>query len=429
MSPASTTVRVVAGVDRRPTRELQQRAFGPDGESVARLVDRLRGSAGHRPELDLLAERDGQLVGHVMVTDIDLELEPGRRQKLGCLSPLGVDPGHQRGGVGRALVEAALQAASRAGESAVVLEGNPALYSRLGFERALPLGLRRPSERIPEPAFQVARLPGWSPQLRGWAQYPEPFWAEGAVGLPVTGLCYLDGLQQYCRVVEEAVQAQPAALGRAVPACPGWNVADLLTHLGAQARQVPEWVRGGRRPGPGWPIPVPPEGQELGWFGQGWRDLHAAMDVLRAQDPAASWCPWDDTSAFWRRRMLHEHAVHALDVAQALGGPWSVSAEVAQDGIDEVLRLYLGTRFDAELDGRGRAVQVRSPGRAWTVGLDPGRVEVNEVACEPDAVLSGSARALYAWLWGRDLDDEQVSVSGDAGALTDLQRALAFATR
>ena len=65
----------------------------------------------------------------------------------------------------------------------VFLEGNPAYYGTRGFERADVLGFRSPSLRIPPPAFQVARLPGYETWMTGTLVYSETFWALDFVGL------------------------------------------------------------------------------------------------------------------------------------------------------------------------------------------------------------------------------------------------------
>jgi putative acetyltransferase len=65
----------------------------------------------------------------------------------------------------------------------VFLEGEPAYYGRLGFVPGAGAGFRRPSLRIPEPAFQAALLPAHEPWMTGTLVYPDVFWRHDAVGL------------------------------------------------------------------------------------------------------------------------------------------------------------------------------------------------------------------------------------------------------
>jgi putative acetyltransferase len=108
---------------------------------------------------------------------------PARLVAIHVLSPLSVDPDHQRRGIGRALVAHAVAASAAAGAPAVFLEGSPAYYGPLGFGRASALGFTRPSVRIPDAAFQVITHAAFEPWMTGAVVYPGEFWALDCVGL------------------------------------------------------------------------------------------------------------------------------------------------------------------------------------------------------------------------------------------------------
>ncbi len=59
----------------------------------------------------------------------------------------------------------------------------PGYYARLGFTAGAGQGFRKPSLRIPDPAFQAIRLPAYEPWMTGTLVYSEPFWRWDAVGL------------------------------------------------------------------------------------------------------------------------------------------------------------------------------------------------------------------------------------------------------
>jgi putative acetyltransferase len=161
-------------------------AFGPDEPEVPLLVDALRpyscfGPAGGEP-LSLIAERDGEPVGHVMLTRNTIDAWQSLVEVL-VLSPLAVLPGHQRAGVGTALIAGAVELARAVAAPALFLEGSPAYYGKRGFTPAEPLGFRRPSLRIPLPAFQVILFPGYQDWMTGTLVYAPPFWDLDCVGL------------------------------------------------------------------------------------------------------------------------------------------------------------------------------------------------------------------------------------------------------
>jgi putative acetyltransferase len=157
-------------------------AFGEHGHSVNAIVGDLRPTIGELGGCSFVAEADGRVVGHVMITASLLDTS-SRLIPAPVLSPLAVSPERQGAGIGRALVRHAIDAAAAAGSPFVVLEGDPRYYSGLGFRAAGELGFRKPSLRIPDAAFQVALLPAYEPWMTGTVVYAWPFWAHDAVGL------------------------------------------------------------------------------------------------------------------------------------------------------------------------------------------------------------------------------------------------------
>jgi putative acetyltransferase len=151
-------------------------AFGSDTE--ARLVDRIRASPEYVPVKALVAEIDGEIVGHVMISHAVIRNDAGDR-RISMLSPLAVLPRRQRAGIGSALVDAAVEIAEGLGEPVVILEGSPAFYGRLGFEYAVPYGIEIDlPDWAPREAAQVKLLRSFDPDdptLRGRVLYPEAF--------------------------------------------------------------------------------------------------------------------------------------------------------------------------------------------------------------------------------------------------------------
>jgi putative acetyltransferase len=168
--------------DRPAVRRLHLAAFGDHGPVVADLVDDLRTILTADDGLSLVAEDEDGVVGHVMFTRSLLDA-PRRLVPVQVLSPLAVTPARQRQGVGAALVRAALPVLSQRSVPVVFLEGDPAYYVRLGFRPGAGLGFRRPSLRIPDPAFQALPLPAHQPWMTGTLVYSEIFWRHDVVGL------------------------------------------------------------------------------------------------------------------------------------------------------------------------------------------------------------------------------------------------------
>jgi putative acetyltransferase len=99
------------------------------------------------------------------------------------LSPLAVLPQRHRQGIGSSLVRRGLEVLAERRTPLVFLEGSPPYYSRLGFAAAGGLGFRKPSLRIPDEAFMVARLPAYESWMTGTLVYSQTFWDHDLVGL------------------------------------------------------------------------------------------------------------------------------------------------------------------------------------------------------------------------------------------------------
>ena len=120
------------------------------------------------PEISLVFEEDGEIVGHTMLSRMRMGgLRPFQ------LSPVSVAPARQRQGIGSALVREALRRADEIGEPFVVLLGHPWYYPRFGFEPAAPLGILGP--RPYNEAWMLAKLGAWDDSLRGTVEFPPAF--------------------------------------------------------------------------------------------------------------------------------------------------------------------------------------------------------------------------------------------------------------
>lgn len=163
-------VRSETPADHARVDEIQRTAFGRDEEAA--LVRALREQA--HPQISLVAERDGALVGHVFLSPVTIE-GPRASPPAGGLAPVGVAPEHQGEGVGGALVCAGLREAAAIGWQAVFLLGDRAYYARFGFTLAAPADLRYESGLF-DAAFQMIELvPGALAGQRGRVRYHEAF--------------------------------------------------------------------------------------------------------------------------------------------------------------------------------------------------------------------------------------------------------------
>jgi putative acetyltransferase len=143
-------------------------AFGRDLE--ARMIDEIRSSEGFVPELSLVAEAEGEIVGHVILSYVDLVGHP-----VLMLGPIAVVPRLQRQKIGSLLVHESVRRAELRGEPLVLLLGHPEYYPRFGFRQARELGIEPPEDDIPDEAWMVLPLAAYDPALKGRVVWPPAF--------------------------------------------------------------------------------------------------------------------------------------------------------------------------------------------------------------------------------------------------------------
>jgi uncharacterized protein (TIGR03083 family) len=259
---------------------------------------------------------------------------------------------------------------------------------------------------------------------------------------------YLDFLASDFTLLRAAATAtgdgDRGGLSLPVPTCPGWTMADLVRHVGEVYLHKTLAMRLGDFPGEqDWPSGLEDE-PPLELLDRTYAGLRHELTTRAPDAPAPSWYRPQPTVAFWMRRMAQETVIHRLDAelaAQAATGQAvsPVPADVAADGVDEVLIRFLGygstvwvDEFAAltgprlETEGGDDTVLVETGGATWTVRPRPDHVEVTTgTGGQVHAVVSGDPEPLLRWLWGRG--QEGARCTGD-GAWADYLRRLLVAT-
>ncbi len=202
---------------------------------------------------------------------------------------------------------------------------------------------------------------------------------------------------------ERLLASAEGNLELATPTCEGWSVGDVIEHVGMVYGHKIAALEHGRHPQPGeWTGP-PDNVDAVQWCHALLHRVAADLAALPSDAYAWTWWEPEQTAGFWQRRMAHETAVHRADVEAATGPITPVAADLALDGIDELLGVVLADAGVVDVDG------------PHAVG-DAVRVTVAGVT------VTGGASDLLLWLWGRLPDAVVVVSEGDAAALRNLLR-------
>lgn len=136
------------------------------------LVNALRKGEAFIPELSLVAEVNGKIVGHIMLTKATVNGKTAL-----CLAPLSVLPEYQRKGVGTALIRQGHKIAKGLGYTHSIVLGDGKYYSRLGYVLAEKFGIKAPFD-APAENFMACVIDDVGEGIRGTVKYAWEFGLE-----------------------------------------------------------------------------------------------------------------------------------------------------------------------------------------------------------------------------------------------------------
>jgi len=265
--------------------------------------------------------------------------------------------------------------------------------------------------------------------------------------------------------------ADSEALGRPVPCCPGWSLADVVKHLGNVYNWAGTVVEGRlAQPPSGDAIPRRPEDMSAPeWMSDRLDRLVSVLAEVPGDVDLWTFSSAEPTPAFWWRRQAHETLIHRVDAEAASDVAITpVEPGLAADNIDELFEVH---SFNEEHDdgspatpsshdraGTGEA-DVAVPGQAegdsarardsadeqgagatrepasihlhasdledaeWTI--DTRSRSISRRHAKADVALRGPAWALARWCWGRPVFDE-LEGFGDLDAGETWRKSVVF---
>jgi hypothetical protein len=229
-----------------------------------------------------------------------------------------------------------------------------------------------------------------------------------------------------------------------IPACDGWRMEDLLTHVG---RLYAGWYQYNLTRAPGEEDsapakqsapPLPDSHTErisyLRDAARAWEDRVRASDLDR---PVWGLVLAVKPARFWLRRAASESAIHRWDGEDALGRATTMSPERGAASVDETIDglwpAMIRSSDNPKLVNlraleRVRTSPMRLPplpsdpigiravdaGRSWRVQIVDRDVDVRRDCVLPDTIVSGSGHELCLWFWNR-IPVDRMDVIGDRG--------------
>lgn len=227
--------------------------------------------------------------------------------------------------------------------------------------------------------------------------------------------------------------ARRTGLDAPVESCPGWNMRDLVWHIGQvwtfwgaivsdrltdidQVRAIPDTAQ-------------PSDGVLIDWVSAAQNTVFSTLNTTPAETEIWTWTGSNQDVWWVRRRMAQETAVHRWDAERTVGDSYEIPIAVAADGIDEFLQWFAARRrttpiggtahihcTDTDRDVATGSDDIDAVNGEWMIHrLDEHGIEFEHTHAKGDVAIRGRARDVLLWLWGRDagpvelLGDEDVA--------------------
>ena len=145
------------------------------------VLHELRKDPDFVPELDLVLEKDGKIIGQNMFMRAVIQSDDGREIPIMTMGPIGILPEFKRMGYGKYLLDHSLERAAELGCGALCFEGNIDFYGKSGFRPASEFGIRY--HGLPEgedASFFLCRelIPGYLDGITGEYAPPKGYFVD-----------------------------------------------------------------------------------------------------------------------------------------------------------------------------------------------------------------------------------------------------------
>lgn len=233
-----------------------------------------------------------------------------------------------------------------------------------------------------------------------------------------------------------AAAAERGELDVGIRACEGWDMRDLVRHLGLihlwaagnvayaqddwlDADDIPDMARYWPALASSWPD----DSELVSWYRQTRENLVRVLDSAPADHQCFSFLPAPTPVTMWARRQASEIAIHRFDAEDTRGIPSHFEPEFAADMLDELLSGFAprpsANEIEVESD-RVLHVHAHDVDEHWYLTIGPEGIESSRQGGDADLTITATAAELYLLMWNR-ADGSTVTFTGNA-ELMDLWR-------
>ena len=130
------------------------------------------------PELDLVMEKDGEIMGHVMYVRSAIKTDDGRTIPIMTFGPISIAPQFKRQGYGKVLLEYSMEKAKEMGAGALAITGNIGFYGKSGFVVSKNRGVRYEDDPDADYVLITELEPGFLNGITGTYKDPDGYFVD-----------------------------------------------------------------------------------------------------------------------------------------------------------------------------------------------------------------------------------------------------------
>jgi predicted N-acetyltransferase YhbS len=118
-----------------------------NGAAEKALVREIREKHYYIPQLDLVVEEEGVIIGHFILSKLPISNK--FENEILMLSPVSVAMNKQRQGVGKYMLQEGIKLAVKMGYKGIIVEGDYRYYQRFGFRTSTEFGIYASKKNLP----------------------------------------------------------------------------------------------------------------------------------------------------------------------------------------------------------------------------------------------------------------------------------------
>jgi uncharacterized protein (TIGR03083 family) len=220
--------------------------------------------------------------------------------------------------------------------------------------------------------------------------------------------------------------AEQGELNVEVPPCSGWDMRELVRHLGLihlwaagnVASPKDDWLEADELTDLAdlWPdlaASWPDDADLISWYRKTLSNLVRVLESAPADLECFTFLPAPSPLTMWARRQASEIAIHRFDAEISRGIASHYDPRFAAEMLDELLSGFAPRPREIEVDvERVLHVHAQDVDEHWYMTIGPQGIKTSRDASDAHLTVTGTASELYLLHWNRT-PDSSVNLAGD----------------